>query len=88
MTWQYFNSPMMSSLVGPFGFFFWPLLVWSLVWKGMALWHAARKGETYWFVALLIVNTAGILEILYLYVFGGKKALSSPGAITSTSPKM
>jgi len=54
----------------------------------MALWHAARKGETYWFVALLIVNTAGILEILYLYVFGGKKALSSPGAITSTSPKM
>lgn len=54
--------------------FWWPglfigLLVWSLVWKGMALWKAARKGETAWFVALLMINTVGILDILYLYVF-------------------
>ena len=46
-----------------------PLVIWSLVWKGLALWRAARRGETYWFVALLVINTLGILEILYLYVF-------------------
>ena len=45
------------------------LLVWTLYWKGRALWKAARKGDRYWFVALLIINTAGILEILYLFVF-------------------
>ena len=45
------------------------LFVWSLVWKGLALWHAARRGEKIWFVVLLVVNTLGILEILYLYVF-------------------
>jgi hypothetical protein len=45
------------------------LLVWTLFWKGLALWHASRRGEYWWFVALLIVNTVGILEIVYLFVF-------------------
>ena len=45
------------------------LAIWSLVWKGMALWKAARLGSKGWFAALLIINTLGILEILYLYVF-------------------
>ncbi|MEI7615718.1 MAG: DUF5652 family protein [Actinomycetota bacterium] len=43
-----------------------PLLAWSLVWKGLALWRAARNDSKPWFVVLLIVNTLGILEILYL----------------------
>lgn len=29
------------------------LAVWGLVWKGIALWVAARRGEKVWFVALL-----------------------------------
>ncbi|MES2007074.1 MAG: DUF5652 family protein [Patescibacteria group bacterium] len=48
-----------------------PLLIgfilWSLVWKGLGLWHAARRNEPAWFVALLLVNTLGILEIIYLF---------------------
>ena len=55
-----------------FGIFFVALMLWSLVWKGMALWHAARKGDKVWFVVLLVVNTAGILDILYLYIFSKK----------------
>lgn len=43
--------------------------VWSLVWKGLALWKSAKKNHMIWFVVLLIVNTVGILEILYIYVF-------------------
>ncbi|KKS89418.1 MAG: hypothetical protein UV63_C0019G0046 [Microgenomates group bacterium GW2011_GWC1_43_11] len=43
-----------------------PLLVWSLVWKGTALWHAARRNDRVWFAMLLIINTVGILEIVYL----------------------
>lgn len=46
-----------------------PLLVWSIVWKGLALWRAAQRQEVGWFVAILILNTLGILEILYLYFF-------------------
>lgn len=43
------------------------LLLWSLFWKGLALWHAGRRGQPWWFVILLIVNTFGILEIIYLF---------------------
>jgi len=45
------------------------LAVWSLYWKYRALWHAAKHEHKAWFVVLLLVNTLGILEILYLYVF-------------------
>ena len=50
-------------------FLLYPLLIWSLIWKGMALWRSARNGQKYWFIALLIVNTVGILEIIYLKFF-------------------
>lgn len=43
--------------------------LWSLPWKGVALWKAAQKKDVYWFVALLLINTAGILEILYIFIF-------------------
>ena len=45
------------------------LFAWSIVWKGLALWKAAQKGSKPWFVVFLVVNTLGILEILYYYVF-------------------
>lgn len=48
------------------------LAIWSIIWKGLALWKAARLGHKGWFIGLLVINTAGILEILYLYVFSKK----------------
>jgi len=45
------------------------ILAWSLLWKGLALWRAARRGEKGWFIAVLLINLAGLLEILYLGVF-------------------
>lgn len=46
--------------------FFAALMIWDLVWKGLALWKAAREQSRYWFIALLLLNTAGILPIVYL----------------------
>src|SRR5262245_34205161 len=43
------------------------LMVWSLFWKGLALWHSAQRRQPWWFVAVLLINTAGILEIVYLF---------------------
>ncbi|MDO8515737.1 MAG: DUF5652 family protein [bacterium] len=62
----------LAGLAGIGGVFFFLLIVWSLYWKGRALWLAARHGSKHWFIALLIINTAGILEILYIYVFSKK----------------
>ena len=44
-------------------------VLWTVFWKGWALWIAARKGEIWWFLIILIVNTAGILEIVYIFFF-------------------
>lgn len=44
------------------------LAVWDLVWRGLALWRAGRLNNRNWFIALLIVNSVGILPILYLYI--------------------
>ncbi len=43
------------------------LILWCLLWKGLALWHSAQRGERWWFIALLLINTLGILEIVYLF---------------------
>ncbi len=45
------------------------ILIWSGIWKVLALWKAARKGSVAWFIVLALVNTMGILEILYIFVF-------------------
>jgi hypothetical protein len=49
------------------------VVAWTLIWKGVALWHAARNHQTAWFVVLLILNTLGILEIIYILFFRKNK---------------
>lgn len=50
------------------------VLLWSLIWKALALWKAAAKKQIIWFIVFLFVNTLGILEILYIYVFSKMKS--------------
>ena len=52
---------------------FFAVIAWSVVWKGIALWKAARRGETIWFIAILVLNTLGILEIVYIFYVIRKK---------------
>jgi hypothetical protein len=59
---------------------------WSLAWKGVALWRAARAGQRGWFVALLVINTLGVLEILYLYVLR-PRAEPTPGGAAPLGPR-
>jgi len=41
--------------------------LWTLPWKGWALWLAARRKEKWWFIAILVLNTLAILEIIYIF---------------------
>jgi hypothetical protein len=52
---------------------FFGVFLWSLFWKGLALWKSANLKQKNWFVALLILNTVGIAEIAYLFFFATKK---------------
>lgn len=58
---NYFNSGIPS-----LGLYIFPLLIWSMFWKGTALWHASKMNSLPWFIAILVVNTFGLLEIGYL----------------------
>jgi len=49
------------------------VVVWSMAWKGVALWRAGRNGDLVWFIVLFLVNTVGILEIIYIFAFSRKK---------------
>ena len=46
--------------------------VWTLIWKGFALWHSAKNKQKGWFIAVLILNTIGLLPIIYLIWFKPK----------------
>ncbi|MDP3955139.1 MAG: DUF5652 family protein [bacterium] len=48
-------------------------IAWSLFWKGMALWTAVKNNQRNWFIALLVVNTLGVLEALYLLLWQKKE---------------
>lgn len=52
---------------------FFALYLWSIIWKGLALWKAAGLKQKNWFVAILVLNTIGILEIVYLFYFAKKR---------------
>lgn len=43
------------------------LVIWTLFWKGVSMWHAAQKKNGIWFFILLIFNTVGILDLYYLF---------------------
>ena len=56
------------------------VLLWTMPWKGVALWKAARLKDKWWFIALLVINTLGLLEILYIFVFSKRKTLVKEGS--------
>lgn len=62
LPWYLGNSSGFDFL--PMSIFF--LVGWSVVWTGLALWHAAKRGSTGWFIWFLLVHTAGVVELIYL----------------------
>lgn len=49
------------------------LAAWSMAWKGIALWKAVKNSQRNWFIAMLIINSIGILEIIYIFYFSRPK---------------
>jgi len=50
------------------------LMVWDMVWKGIALWKAGTQKQLTRFVFIFLLNTLGILPIIYLIFFQKKEA--------------
>ena len=61
------NEPNVFGPIGAYMAWVGILVIWSIFWKMLALWHSARRAQPWWFVILFFVNTLGILEIIYLF---------------------
>lgn len=49
------------------------VLIWTILWKGIALWKAAKLGQRNWFIVILIISSLGIIELVYLFGFAKEK---------------
>ncbi|HVA96335.1 MAG TPA: DUF5652 family protein [Candidatus Acidoferrales bacterium] len=45
------------------------IVIWEIIWKVIAFWKAARRNQLYWYIAIAIFNTVGILPIIYILFF-------------------
>jgi hypothetical protein len=45
------------------------IIAWEVLWKLTAMWYAGKNNSKAWFVALAVINTIGILPILYLIFY-------------------
>src|SRR3989344_633858 len=61
-----FESWMPNAL--PFMGLFFPLMILDIGLKGWGMWRAARMAKSIWFVALLLVNSMGILPGIFLII--------------------
>ena len=63
------------------------VMIWTMVWTAIALWKCARNNQIAWFVVLLILNTMGLLEIIYLAFFQRNKNIAMPVIVESLKPE-
>lgn len=42
------------------------LIIWELIWKGLGLWKSAQNEQLGWYLAILLLNTLGILPMIYV----------------------
>jgi len=78
---------MIEEFILPLVAFFVLLAIWEIVWKAIAMWHSARRGQKAWFIFILIFNTAGILPIIYLIVYRDRQVKKSKEVKKSSRKK-
>ncbi|MDP2386488.1 MAG: DUF5652 family protein [Bacteroidota bacterium] len=42
------------------------LVIWEVVWKLIGLWKSARNKHLGWFIIIAIINSMGVLPIIYI----------------------
>jgi len=62
------------------------LAAWTLAWKGASLWHAAKDDSKPWFVALLLSNTVGLLDALYIFRVSRTRRKAVETAVLAAGP--
>jgi sorbitol-specific phosphotransferase system component IIC len=53
------------------------LAIWDSVWKLIAMWKAGRNNHLAWFICIALINTLGILPIIYIFMQRKNNSLQS-----------
>lgn len=80
------NTPFTPEIMSVFVPIILAVVLWTVVLKGYSLWYAARNSQKRWFIALLAINTLGILEIIYLIWFRPKAQKPEVPPVHTSSP--
>ncbi|KHO53816.1 MAG: hypothetical protein QT05_C0001G0038 [archaeon GW2011_AR13] len=84
----------LTSIVAQMGIPIWVLIllvllvIWEVVWKLIALWKSARNNDLVWFILIALLNTVGILPIIYIFFFSEKKKISVISKIKKSAKKI
>jgi hypothetical protein len=62
-------------------------ILWEAVWKAIGLWRSGRNNHIWWFVAIFLFNTLGILPIIYLFVFQKRNKKTGKQTVTKKVAK-
>jgi hypothetical protein len=61
-----------QTLIDIFPSWFFPVMlilgVWEGVWKLIAMWKAGKNNHLAWFICIALINTVGILPIIYIII--------------------
>lgn len=49
-------------------------ILWEATWKIIAMWKAARNNHLAWFICIALINTVGVLPIVYILMHRGVKS--------------
>jgi sorbitol-specific phosphotransferase system component IIC len=50
------------------------LFIWDGIWKLIAMWKAGRNNHLAWFICIALINTIGILPIIYILMHRKKSS--------------
>lgn len=85
------NNLSFSTVLGSMGPVVYLLVLSDLILKGVALFKSGQRNQKVWFVALLFVNSLGILPIIYLVlnkdIGSTKTSVVSKKSVTTKSKK-
>ena len=62
------------------------LMIWELIIKGIGLWKASKNNQVTWFIVMLVINTIGILPLIYLNFFQKKMPELKPRKKVTQKP--
>lgn len=63
----------MQEFISQYPWIIYAIIFWTLPWKGIALWKAAKNNQKVWFIIIFLLNTLAILDIIYIMFVGKEK---------------